>query len=172
MTIPTKVWNIAIGTHGQGGYEAYDSTPRDAVDMITDLVSEIIPVMPDSVTFDDYVIYVQPAPENPEAFAVGGGSLALDGLDTTPGWIPAVQATYTYYDGGFRPGKLVLLDAASNNNFSKLGFAAMSDIQKAPLVQLGLESNAWASRAGNRPSNPRNLLFTLNRKLRKQYGLT
>jgi len=172
MTLPTRQWSSALGTFGNGGYVAWDDSVRDADAMIQDMAGEIVPLMPTAVDFDDYVIYNQPNPDEPVAFQVATGSIALSGLDSTPGWLAGVQQTHTYYDDGFFPGKVVLLDAASNNDFSKIPYGSASDPQKAVLLQFGLATNAWASRAGRQATNPRNILTTLNNKLRKQYGLT
>jgi hypothetical protein len=171
MTLPTRQWNVAIGTGGQGGYEAWDTTPRDALAMITDWVGELAGVTPDSVVYDEFVIYNMLAEDAP-ANVVGGGSLAVSGTDATPGWIAGTQATFTFYDTAFLPAKVVVLDAASNNLFNKVPYAAASAAQVAVFDSYALATNAWSSRAGNRPATPRNLLYTLNRKLRKQYGLT
>lgn len=169
--LPTRAWNPSIGTNGKGGFSAWDDSSRDLVDMVEDMVGEIAGVMPDSVVYDSWTCFAMDSDTSPSV-VVAQGSLAVPGTDTTPGWIPATQATFTFYDTAFLPAKIVLLDAASNNNFSKVPYASASAAQLAVFDSYGLVTNAWSSRAGNRPSGPRNLLYTLNRKLRKQYGLT
>jgi hypothetical protein len=139
--------------------------------MILDMAEGLATCLPDSAAFDSYVIYDEQTVGG-VLVPVNSNSISQAGLDSTPGWFPAVQFTWTFFDSAFLPAKLVLLDAASNGDFSKLSPSAWSSAQEQAPLKFALGSNAWASRAGNQPLTPRNLCQTLNRKLRKQYGLT
>lgn len=171
MTIPTRAWNPLGGTTGHGGYVAWDSSDRDADEMVIDLVTELCKICSDEVDFDRYTIYTM---ADVDAFPVpvaGDTCNALTGVDGTPGWFKAVQFTYTFYDTEFKDAKLTLLDASSNGDFSKRLPGALSADEQDVVDEFILVSNAWSSRNGARPSTLRSLTVNLNQKLRREYGL-
>lgn len=171
MTLPTRNWNPLGGTTGHGGFEAWDSSDRDADEMIIDLVTELCKICSDEVDFDRYTYYQIDEP-GASPHPVASDTLdALTGIDGTPGWFLAVQFQYTMYDTEFGTSKLVLLDASSNNNFAKRLPGGLSADELAPFTEFSKVTNAWSSRNGARPSALRSLTVDLNDKLRKEYGL-
>jgi hypothetical protein len=169
-TLPTRAWNELGGTRGAGGYLAWDASNRDALDMIEDYAADMALLLPSSVTITDWIIYVKNSPTDPSV-PVMAGSLSVAGSHATPGWSEAVQMTFSIVDTGFYPSKLVVLDAASENTFSKVAGGSLDSTHVQLPGGFIADTNAWSSRAGNQPKTIRNMTVTLNEKLRQSYHL-
>lgn len=170
MVVPTRAWNALAGTNGKGGFEAWDASDVDAVDMIEELATALSYLQwSDGSAFDDWTIFTL-ASETDPPLPRATGTLGLAGQDDTPGYTKAVQFTYTFYDTGFNTAKIVLLDAASNGDFAKRNLATLSSDELAVATHFMADTNAWASRAGFQPNSVRSLAKTLNEELRKSYG--
>ena len=170
QTLCTRQWNSLGGTRGAGGYTAWDGSNRDALDMIEDVTADMALMLGLDSLITDWTIFNWLSTTGP-IVPVAAGTLAVAGADTTAGWTPAVQATYTFFDSAFLPAKVVVLDAASNNDFGRVPAGSLTSAQAQLPGGFIADSNAWASRAGNQPTVIRQLSFTLNRKLRKKYHL-
>jgi hypothetical protein len=168
-TLCTRAWNSLGGTRGAGGYTAWDGSNRDALDMIEDVTADMALLLPATAVITSWVIFNWLSTTGP-IVPVAAGSLNVAGADASPGWYEASQMTFSFYDSMFKPCKLVLLDAATNNNFSKIAAGSLSSDQSQLPGGFIADVNAWASRAGNQPKTIRNLTQTLNRRLRKKYG--
>lgn len=168
--LPTREWNPLAGTNGYGGYEAWDSSERDAEDMVTDFLAATTLLQSDEIDYDDVIIYTLATPTSPAIPRKVIPLVAVTGQDGTPGYFKGVQFTFTFFDTEFNKSKLVLLDASSNNDFTKrTSLAAMSADEGGVVTEWTLDTNAWASRAGFRPSSALSLTKTINDKLRKSY---
>lgn len=168
--LPTKEWNPLAGTNGYGGYEAWDSTERDAKEMIEDFLAKTTLLQSDEIDYDDAVVYTMASPTSPAIPRKVIPLTAVTGQDGTPGYFRAVQFTFTFFDTAFNKSKVVLLDASSNNDFTKrTSYASMSADEKGVVDEWILESNAWASRSNLRPASALSLTKTINDKLRKAY---
>lgn len=172
MLLPTRQWNPLGGTTGHGGYVAWDDSDRDADGMIIDLITELTKICSDEVDFDNYIIYNVPTPGASPIPVAGDDCNALTGIDGTPGWFKATQFTYTFFDTAFNTVKLVLLDASSNGDFSRRSPGSLTSDESSPSAEFMLDTNAWSSRAGFRPSVLRSLAVTINDKLRREYGMS
>jgi hypothetical protein len=168
MSLPTRLWNPAGGAGAGGTFPAWDTSTRDAADMVVDLVALLAVAMPDSVTFDDYTIFTQPL-ETDFPVPVYSAGLGTAGTDATPGWTQAVQKTFTFYDTTFATAKIVLLDAASNNDFSKHPAGSLTADEIAIGTLFASVGEAWSSRAGFRPATLLSVTRTLNETLRRKY---
>lgn len=171
MTLPTRRWIPTPVTGANGSYLDWTGTPRDGEDMIHDLFVVLQEICSADVNFDTFIIYDIPtvgdAPQ-----PVSGGVIDLPGTVAVPGWQKAVQTTFTFFDTGFNTAKLVLLDAASLNDFNKHLAGDFSAGEIDVIAQYISDGNAWASRAELRPSVCRSVTQTINDELRKQYGLS
>lgn len=168
-TIPTREWNAGIGTSGHGGYLNWDDDPVDAGEMILDLVTAWVKLLPAEVTLDRFVINRISEPgASPQPVA---GDVIEDGVGImgTPGWWQAVQGTFTFYDTEFAPGKFVLLDCGSSNSFAPRNIGSLTADQTGLVTVLTDPANAFSSRNGARLSTLRSLRFDINDKLHKQY---
>jgi hypothetical protein len=171
MTLPTLAWSSLGGTHGEGGYTAWDEvTNRDADDMIKDLVTALADVMPDDTTFDDYIIYTK-ADAHAANIPQRAGPLAITGT-LTGAYPPATQATWSFRTAAFNHFKLVTLDTQPPSDFARIEAADWSVDQNAVRTQLESDGNAWAARDGTQIATAIRITFTLNEKLRRAYRLT
>jgi hypothetical protein len=171
MTIPTRRWIPTPVSGANGSYLDWTGTPTDGEVMITALFTALQEICSADVNFDNFIIYDIPV-EGDAPQPVSGGVIDLPGTVATPGWQKAVQTTFTLFDTDFNKMKLVVLDSASLNEFSKHLAGDFSGGELDVIAQLISEDNAWASRAGFRPSVPLSVTQTINDALRKQYGLS
>lgn len=170
MTIPTRAWNPLGGTAGFGGFVAWDDSDRDLQDMVNDLVTVLRPLVPTTVTFDGWVQYSM-ADEEATPLPRASAAIALAGSASTAGvWWAAVQKQFVFYDTEFQTFKSVILDAMSGNDFSRRDLASLATEDENLIGEFVAETNAWSSRAGNRPQTIRSVTIDLNDKLRNQYG--
>lgn len=170
QTIQTRLWSSIGGTGSAGAYEAWDTSTRDAEDMINDLVDVLKTNFPASVTFDNAVVYNFPSETqapNPVAFV----TLGQVGTEGDPGWYKAVQNQITMYDTDFLIAKIVMLDAASFDDFAKRLAGTVHTGQAAVFDELADANNAWASRANNQILAIVSATTKLNDELRKQYDM-
>jgi len=170
MTLPTRRWIPTPVSGANGSYLDWTGTPRDGEEMITDLFTVLQEICSADVNFDTFIIYDIPS-EGDAPQPVSGGVIDLPGTVATPGWQKAVQTTFTFFDTAFNKSKLVLLDSASSNDFGKHLAGDFTGGETDVIAQMISEGNAWASRAGFRPSVCLSVTQTINDALRKQYGL-
>lgn len=165
--VPTLAWNAGVA---QGDFATHSGsvTPADA--MIKALYTALKPILPTLAFFDNYVIYSQPAPEDLPV-PVASGDLNFQGTEATPGWDKATQATYTFRTSNFGVMKLVTLDCASNNDFSKVTATGTTGILFDVWTELSDPTNGWAGQDNGRPMTLISQTVTLNEKLRRAYRL-
>jgi hypothetical protein len=170
MTLPTRAWDAGAGTNGFGGYEAWDLSDRDALDMITDFANKLCALLHSTVIFDTWVIYHETFPAGPLVPVASEPFVAVAGTEATPGWYEAVQGVFTFYDIAFNTAKISLLEYASLDNFARRSYATASADEVAVADEFMDVNNAWASRGGYRPNNLRSLSLGINDALKKQYS--
>lgn len=171
MTIPTREWNAGIGVNDKGGYQAWDTADIDAVVMIEDLANSLAENFPSTVVFDGWIIYNYAAPDESPNPVAGGVFTDIAGTEATPGWSQAVQNQITMYDTDFNTFKIVMLDAASFDDFAKRTGATLHTGQQAVVASITDVGFAWSSRANARPDVVRSATTKLNDELRKQYDM-
>jgi len=169
--IPTLNWFDETSSGGSGTFDSWTAGHIDADDMIKDLVNAMKGAMPDTVTFDNYVIFTQ-ASETANPVPVAAGTLAIDGTLSTPGWYKAVQGTFSWRTTAFGLFKLVLLDFASGNTFDKAnsvpGSGALFDMN----AEVVSDMKGWSGRDNGQPHGFISATETLNEKLRRAYRMT
>lgn len=168
-TLPTRAWNSLAGTRGSGGYEAWDTSDIDALDMIDAYVLKAKAFMPSSVHFDNAIIFTKADAASPAIPRVGY-AIDVAGTNAATTFPLAVQHTYTFFDTEFLPFKAVLLDAIEEDNFNRIEASNFVTDQTDFAAIFTEDIRAFSSRAGNRISLCRRRTSTLNEKLRKQYG--
>lgn len=170
QALPTQEWNAGIGTAGKGGYLTWNGDPRDADDMIKDLVDKFCKMYNDTTTYNHYVIQSR-VTINDVWLPMAESNLTKDGTGTITGWEEAVQRTYMIRDTSIQSfSRLILLDAGTDNSFGK--YTTLTSDETEIIAELTDPDNAWSSRQGYRPNAFKNLTITLNEKLRKEYKLT
>lgn len=169
MTIPTRqpVFSApgVIPT-----YEAWDgvSTP-DAVAMVGNLIDEMLPNNLPTTTFVSYDVYNVPVIDEPPQWIYGDFLTGKVGTLVNTGWAKAVQYTL-----GFRTAlggllQVVNLDTPASNTFGNVVGLSARDAGIA--TEILLPANAWQGRDGGQPLAFRGISITLNKRLRRKYGM-
>ncbi len=165
--IPTLSWNAGTG---QGDFATHAGGITAADAMIQDLCDTLTGILPDDSAYDNYVIYSQPDPDDLPV-PVASNALTGVGIDTTPGWKKATQVTMTFRTTLFGVFKLVILDAATNNDFSKTSSLGSSGVLFDVFGLISDPALGWAGQDNGRPNNLISQTVTLNEKLRRAYRL-
>lgn len=172
MTIPTLAWSIAIGTHGKGGYTAWDGTTSvDAQDMWEDLINDLAAFVLADTSFDSVTLYTYSAvnaPANPVMF----WTPAIVGTNTTTTQRKAVQQTWNFRTADFGRFKLTLLDGPIGSNWDKIIPSGFGSADLAIVGALTDLTKAWSGRDNSAPAAAISKTFTLNDKLRREYGMS
>lgn len=165
--IPTLAWTAGADA---GLFATWSGGTTDAQTMIENLINAIALIAPDGNSYDNFVIYSQPTPDDIPR-PVAQGNLGIAGLDTTPGWWQAVQVTMNFRSSLFGAMKIVVLDAATNNDFSKTTVLPGSGALFEVFGLLTVNSNGWAARDNGQVTGFVSQTVTLNEKLRRAYKL-
>lgn len=168
--IPTRAWNPVSITGILGSYEGWDTTPVDAEVMIDSFVTDLLPFHHTTTEFDAVTIYTIAAPGDP-AIPRTGKALTDTGSSTSTLQRKAVTQTWVFRDTGWNIFKLVLMDTPIGIDFDKVTDLT-SNVPAQNLRDIVINpSNAFQSRANLRPDQFRNIVYDLNDKLRKVYGM-
>jgi len=166
--VPTLAWMDTPGD--AGSFETHGGGIVDAQDMIENLYTALAGILPDTAVFDNFIIYTQPDPDELPTPAAQG-NLAIPGLDSTPGWAQATQVTMSFRTSNFGVMKIVTLDAATNNDFSKTSTLPISGVLFTVFGLLTVDTNGWAGRDNGQVQGFISQTITLNEKLRRAYRL-
>lgn len=171
MLIPTLAWLPTPITGNMGSYIAWDSTPRDAEDMIDTFVGIAKAFLDPTSSFNLATIYTKASPTAPNTLAAIK-SLAVVGTSAAGGVRKAVQATFNFKTAGGQAMKLVFLDYPHGaGQFEKQPFLSWSADALALFGELNSVASAWAGRDKTRIVAGISVTNTLNEKLRKQYHM-
>jgi len=169
MTLPIK----AITTTGLGDAGtavAWDTTVVDVRDMVEAMIDDLIAANPSSIVFDRYTIFKVPAVGEPGqpifTNAVTSGAGTETGLT---GQEKAVQVTIGFLTTSFGQSRIVLLDRPVNGNFGN--FVNSTGDLAAVISNFISDANAWSGRDNSQPAFYTNTSITLNKRLRRKYGM-
>lgn len=167
MTIPTLAWNPGAP---YGDFETHAGGAIAAEDMVDALIEVLKAFIPASVAFDGYTIFTKEtasAPSIPRAFKASGV------VGTAPiSWSKATQLTISAKTDEGGDARLVLMDAATGNDFDLVTPSTMSASYTALFAEWFADTNGWAGRDNGLPYYFTQASKTLNEKLRKQYHMT
>jgi len=170
MTLPTLQWNDVVSANNHGQFDTWDNVGIDAQDMIEALVTLLAPFFPDTLIFDNWIVFNKPVDPGPSYPQTAEALVSFEGSSGTPGWSQAVQTTISLRTEDFGISKLVLLDSASGNSFDKV---LVPDTETAALIaEFTSTGNGWSGRDNSRPNSFISLTSTLNEKLRRAYRMT
>jgi hypothetical protein len=157
------------GIGDPGTLLAWDESTIAADVMVEALIDLMGAAVPSTITFDAYTLYrvptvgADPQPIYTAAPAVVGSLVGLTGQ------AKAVQVTVGFKTANFGDARIVFLDRPVNGSFG-----SFSD-PGAEVGAVGAEfmatSNAWAGRDNFRPAVLTNVSITLNKRLRRKYGM-
>lgn len=168
--IPTLQWNDAVSSGGTGTFDTHAGGPIDADTMINALAAVLAGILPDTASFDSYIIYnVDNTTE--QLIPQVSKPMVIAGLDTTPGWDKATQVTMNWRTLDVSLFKIVLLDCATNNSFDKtLALPGSGVLFDADALVTDVD-NGWAGRDNTKPASFISQTVTLNEALRKRYRM-
>lgn len=170
MQLCTTQWDDSIVVSPQGSFLSWTGTPRDADDMIKDLANKLKVFFQPDHFLDSYTIYTMASPTS-RAIPVRAGSLNIEGTEASSHWAKAVQTTFSIRTSDFGQMKLILLDAPQPGSFDKISSFDASPEAVAVIDELASSANAWSGRDGARPYVLSQITYTLNEKLRREYGM-
>lgn len=170
MSLPTLRWNAGtLGTPGT--FDTHDGAGIAADVMVKALVDLLAAKVPSTTVFDNYEIFNAPTLSNPLVFnPVYGEALAVDGTLASPtGAAKAVQYTIGMRTVLFGRSQIVLLDVPSGNTWGNVTTpdSATQDI----IDEWTADTNGWAGRDGGRPFYFTNISISMNKRLRRKYGM-
>lgn len=171
MTIPTLAWLPPISGHIYGSYIAHDGTTTvDAGDMWNDLIDDVAVFGGTDIAFDQVTLYTK-ASADASSIPVMLIPLTQVGTSVATTQKKATQSTWNFRTTVFGIFKLVVLDFPVATGFEKtLGgsFGAPDLLVIGALTDL---TKAWAGRDGHPPAACHSKTYTLNEKLRREYGM-
>lgn len=168
MTLPTR--QIVSAVPGDlPTYEAWDGDTIDAGVMVSNLVAAMLPNNLSTTTFTGYECYDVPVIDEPPVWKYGAFLSGQVGTLVNTGWAKAVQ-----YTMGFRTSlggllQVVNLDTPASNTFGNvLGLSARDEDISLEILN---PANAWQGRDGGQPLAFKGISVTLNKRLRRKYGM-
>jgi hypothetical protein len=164
-------WNYDGGVTPGGTINTWNGGVIPAIDMIEDLIALFVPFFLPSYNFDFYTIYTMASP-TAEPVPVFTDSLNNPGTSIETEWAKAVQTTFSFGTEAFGQAKLIFLDAPAAAGFDKiLSFGASAEAL-AILDMLKDEDRGWQARDQSRITVLKQITYTLNEKLRREFNMT
>lgn len=166
-TIPTRPL-VTTGLGDPGTLENWNGGSIAADTMAEDLVDLLAAVVPATTTYDKYTLYKYNAtteifnPVYEAAYSVVGSGVGLTGQAA------AVQVTVSIRTLGFSLLKCVFLDRQTNDTWGNI--FTVSDFSDV-VDELTDPDKAWSGRDNTRPFNFTNISISLNKRLRRKYGM-
>lgn len=169
QTLPLRNWSAGDVGNPEGYVDRWnDDTPIPVEPMLLDLLAQMAACAPITTKWSQYTIYTMASPTAAPQPRYNA-SIDIDGTDATAGWTPGVQLQWNFRTTLFNSAKLVLLDAASDNDFNKisnpLDFPIYADVIDAYTAL----TNGWAGRDGGRPSVCFSVTKSINDRLHSAY---
>lgn len=172
LNLPIRDWIGGVtATEELGLSHNWEDEEVDVRFKLEALLTTLLGQFPDTVTFDRSTVFTLSAPDGIARPRATFNHTDFDGTDITPGTSEAVQKTFTFYDTEFNHVRLQLMDAASNDIWTRdtnFGVGAAATI----LAEFSDTDTIWSSRKGFRPSAGISIINKVNNKLRRSYGLS
>lgn len=173
MQIPTRVWSAPTSGEPLGTVPRWsDDTQIDLFDMLSGFVDLLLPLYPDSASFNNITILTQATPTSNFVPQISAALSAKIGTASAPGWTKAVQATISMRDTATNAVKYVLLDSTSNNEFDAIRILSTIPAVGDIVDYVADTANAFSSQGDARPYTFLGYFRTLNEKLRRAYRMT
>jgi len=148
---------------------AWDDNPCSISAQLEELLTILVGQFPTTMSFDRATVFTIAEVNGVARPRASYSPADFDGTDATPGINKAVQKTFTFYDTEFNHFRIQLMDASSNDVWTRDTNFAVSPASDLLLTLSNLGNN-WASRKGFRPMTGISILNKVNNKLRRSYG--
>jgi len=166
-TLPTLLWS-AEGLGLPGTFDTHDGAGIDAEVMIESMIDVIAANNPSSIVHDSYTIFRVPVDGEPPQ-PVYGAFYSKAGSLTITGQAKAVQVTMSFRTTAFNELRLVQLDRPNANVWGNI--YSNEPTEEAIIDEVTSMARGWAGRDGNRPYLWTNTSISLNKRLRRKYGM-
>lgn len=169
MTLPTLDYGGGTFTT-PGDFDTWNAGAIDADTMVAGLTTVLAPLFHTSVNFNRFEVYTQ---EDADADPVLAyiKEIDVDGSDADPGWYKAVQLTLSMKTTGGHLARMVMMDAASNDNFDIIQPVSGNANLDALFDVLADPDNGWSSRADEQIAVATKASTTINEALRRLYRM-
>ena len=171
MTLPTLAWNDEVSVGDAGRFDVWAGGSVDADEMVNDLVDLFAPFFLATTSFDLYTIYTLADAEATPQPRIAK-QLTQVGTSTSVYWAKAVETTFMFRTDLFGIRRLVFLDSPVPNSFDKISTFDASPEAIAIRDQFADDGQGWSARDNGKPTILTQITYTLNEKLRKEYGMT
>lgn len=162
MTVPTKNWNPSGSV---GTFDIWSGGTINALTMVANLVTKLLPLFNSDVSFDNFLVYKQLLPDDtpqPVASEAFSGQI---GTNTDASWATAIEKMIIARTTAFGICKLDLLDCVSGNNF--LPRTTLTTEEAALRDEWFSDAKGWSGRDNFQPNTFLKVTTNLNQKLRK-----
>jgi len=166
MTVPLVDWASTPNVNGAGSVPQWDSGLIDLDDMMNTYIGHVADVSPNTVVYDDYIVFTYASAES-LPHPVAGGSLAITGT-LTEASIRAASATFNFRTTGFHPFKIVLLDTAPQANFEDTLPGSFTADHLALINFLKGNDHGICGRDGLQPAQAISITYNINDKLKRR----
>jgi len=164
MTIPTKNWNPSGSV---GTFDIWSGGTINALTMVGDLVTKLLPLFNADVSFNNYLVFKQLLPaDTPQPVASEAFSGQI-GTNTGGSWAAAVEKMFLARSTNFGLCKLSLLDACSESTFLPIISPGVAD--QAVIDEWFDDAKGWSARDNFQPNTFLKITLNLNQALRKAY---
>jgi hypothetical protein len=170
--LPTRAWSSTAITGALGSWEGWNAVPIDGEVMVNALIDKFAALFPPDVAYESATVYTIDAPGAGAIPRKAVPLIQVGTLGSSTLTSAAFQANWMFRDDEYALSKLVFLDITPGANFFPVtdttGITAVNDV----IAQWTDIGNAWSTRNGLRPTIFQKITYTLNEKLRKEYGMT
>lgn len=166
-TLPTREL-VTTGLGDSGSYDTWDEGTIAAATMVETFIDKCVEVVPSTTVYDKYTLYSwnnETQIYNPIFEKSYGGAGTAVGLT---GQAKAVQQTISFRTIGFGLLKVAFLDRPGGNNWGNID---PGETWTEIIAEITAASNAWSGRDQYRPFNYTNTSVSLNKRLRRKYGM-
>ena len=165
QTIPTRAFDQDAGTFGS--FMNWNSVPVDAETMIDALIAAEKEFYGVGTNFYAWEIWSYPD-EDSAPLLLSSKNIDVDGTSAAGAENKATQATWSFRTLAGGSFKIVNLDVEVTD-FEKVLSASLSGDETAFIAEVVSADNAWSGRDNARPGAFRQIAYTLNEKLRRNY---
>ena len=157
------------GLGDAGTVETWAGGTLGVDEMVEDLIDALAGAVPSTIVYDAYTVYrvptvgASPQPIFTSAYSATGTETGLTGQ------AKAVQVTLSFRTEGFGQARVVVLDRPVDGNFGS--FIDPSGDFAGVIAEFTDPTNAWAGADNTRPAAYTNTSISLNRRLRRKYGM-
>lgn len=138
-------------------------------DMVESMIDTLALAVPSTIVYDNYTIFTVPTPTaDPQPlytklYSVTGSETGLTGQ------AKATQVTLSFRTEAFGQARIVFLDRPANGNYGS--FVDPLGDMAGVIAEFTDPLKAWSGRDNFRPAAYTNTSISLNKRLRRKYGM-